>query len=559
MRSTLLLIGLGFAASATAQKPIAFEAGIGSITVYLNGAEIRTGTDLSLAAGQNTIIAKGLSSHTLVPSVQVSIKGEGGSGSASGISILSVNTAANFLDPGSLEPRITRLQDSLALLREKHSELEDRIAASNTEKDMLARNHDIGGSGVVVSAEALAKAADFFRERTLLVNRTISKLEKERNEVREQITRTEKQLGALNYRHDPNRMDVTIVVQSDRAQKARVDLRYLVGNTGWAPIYDLVAKDITQPVSLRYKAQVYNNTGIDWSVVKMTLSTADPSLGASKPELEKWEVGRESDPVMRKRPRFTEADALYMEDGDSDFKPFRGNVQRQNKLLRNDSTQRYRTITVAEVAAEFPIARPYSIPSDAKPYMVDIAEHSIPATYSYIAVPKLDRDAFLLARATGWEKYNLVDGKANVYFGDAYVGASSINTSITDDTLDLSLGRDNNMQLTRKMVEDRTSRKLIGNERKETMTFEITVKNNRTAAASLVIQDQVPVSQDSEIKVDVLETSGATLDEKEGLLEWHADLQPGESKTYVLSFSIRYPKTKRVQMQQLRAVACPTF
>lgn len=549
MRSTLLLIGLGFFATAPAQKPIAVDAGIGSITVYLNGAEIRTGHDISLATGHNTIIAKGLSAHTLVPSVQVSIKGEGGSGSASGISILSVNTAANYLDPGSLEPRITRLQDSLALLRERHGELEDRIAASNTEKDMLARNHDIGGSGVVVSAEALAKAADFFRERTLLVNRTISKLEKERNELREQITRTEKQLGALNYRHDPNRMDVTIVVQSNRAQKARMDLRYLVGNTGWAPTYDLVAKDITQPVSLRYKAQVYNNTGIDWSDVKMTLSTADPSLGASKPELEKWVLGGQG--FHRIVGGYTEADGLYK--GKAQYTP------KRDQLVQADSTQRYKTVTVSEVAAEFPIARPYSIPSDAKPYMVDIAEHSIPATYSYVAVPKLDRDAFLLARATGWEKFNLVDGKANVYFGDAYVGASRINTSTTDDTLDLSLGRDNNMQLTRKMVEDRTSRKLIGNERKETMTFEITVKNNRTAPASLTIQDQVPVSQDSEIKVDVLETSGATMDEKEGLLEWRAELQPGESKTYVLSFSIRYPKNKRVQMQQLRAVACPTF
>lgn len=554
MRSILLLIGAGLFLTAQAQAPITFEAGIGSITVYLNGAEVRTSKDISLAVGQNTLVARGLSPHTLVPSVQVSIKGDGG---PAGISILSVNTAANFLDPGTLEPRIIRLQDSLALLRERHGELQDRIAASNTEKEMLARNHDIGGSGVVVSAEALAKAADFFRERTLLVNRSISKLEKERDDVRDQIVRAEKQLGALNYRHDPNRMDVTIVVQCDHAQKARAELHYLVGNTGWAPIYDLVAKDITQPVSLRYKAQVYNNTGIDWSEVKMTLSTADPSLGASKPELVKWALGgqaweRERRLVSR---AYTEADELYfgVEKGKAQY------AQKRDQLVQADSTQRYKTVTVAQVAAEFPIARPYSIPSDAKPYIVDIAEHSVPATYSYIAVPKLDRDAFLLARATGWEKYNLVDGKANVYFGDAYVGASRINTSITDDTLDLSLGRDNNMQLMRKMVEDRTSRKLIGSERKETMTFEITVKNNRSAAATLTIQDQVPVSQDSEIKVDILETGGATLDEKEGILEWRADLQPGESKTYVFSFSIRYPKNKRVQMQQLRVVACPTF
>ncbi len=190
---------------------------------------------------------------------------------------------------------------------------------------------------------------------------------------------------------------------------------------------------------------------------------------------------------------------------------------------------------------------------------MDIAEHTVPAAYGYIAVPKLDRDAFLVARVTGWEKLNLVSGKANVYYGDAYVGESRINTASAEDTLDLSLGRDNNVQMTRKLVEDKTSKKLIGSERKETMTFEITVKNNSTAPLTLSIHDQVPVSTDSEIKVDVLETSNAVLDENDGLLTWNVSLQPGESRAYVLSFAVRYPKNKRVQVQQLRTVACPTF
>lgn len=546
----LLLFSSAFlvAAGSAAQKDhrIAFDPGISAITIYLNGGEVRTSKEVELVAGRNTILVQGLPPHTFIPSVQTTIKGD--------LEILSVNTASNFLDPGALEPRITRLQDSLVLLREKSADLQDRIAASKTEKEMLARNHDIGGSGVIVSAEALAKAADFFRERTLLVNRTISKLEKERDELGERIARAERQLAELNYRHDPNRLDVTIVLLSERAQKTTVDLRYLVGNTGWAPIYDLVAKDITAPITLRYKAQVYNNTGIDWSNVKLTLSTADPSLGASKPQLTRWELGRDRytgyDKQLRGRKDVFGEDEY---DGEEDYS------MRSAQLIQADSTRSYSMVAVAEVSAEFPIARPYDVPSDAKPYLVDIAEHTVPATYGYIAVPKLDRDAFLLARVTGWEKLNLVDGKANVYYGDAYVGASHISTASTDDTLDLSLGRDNNVQMMRKMVEDKTSRKLIGSERKETMTFEITVKNNGVAPITLNVQDQVPVSQDTEIKVDVLETSSARMDEKEGLVEWLAQLQPGESRSFTLSFSIRYPKNRQVQVQKLRAVACPTF
>jgi uncharacterized protein (TIGR02231 family) len=220
-----------------------------------------------------------------------------------------------------------------------------------------------------------------------------------------------------------------------------------------------------------------------------------------------------------------------------------------SQLLRMDSTQAYETISVSDVSAEFPIARPYDVPSDAKPYLVDIAEHSVEADYRYLAVPKLDKDAFLLARITGWEKFDLVDGKANVYYGDAYVGESAINTATTDDTLDLSLGRDNNVRIDRRQLEDRTSRKVIGAERKVTMTFEITVKNNGPAAVDLTVQDQVPVSQDSEIKVDVLETSGGVVNEQEGTVEWHVALEPGATAKYQLSFAIRYPKGREVAVR----------
>ena len=111
-----------------------------------------------------------------------------------------------------------------------------------------------------------------------------------------------------------------------------------------------------------------------------------------------------------------------------------------------------------------------------------------------------------------------------------------------NDTLDLSLGRDNDIRLERKELEDRTSRRIIGSERKQTMTYEITVKNTTTAPIHLVLRDQVPVSMDDQIKVQVLERSGGELDEPEGIVSWPMDLQPGASNAVKLSFEIRHPK-----------------
>ncbi|MBK8497631.1 MAG: DUF4139 domain-containing protein [Flavobacteriales bacterium] len=519
MRSTFTLLALSvtFIAFAQSGKLITVDPGIERVTVYLNGGEVRTSADVDLAAGLNTIELKELSQYLYVQSVQVAIKGD--------LAILSVNPAEDRIPPERSEPRIGRLQDSLVMLNTRIIELNDRIGADQAAKDMLTRNYDIGGANATTTAEALAKTADFFHDRTLKLNRDISVAVREKAELEEVQRHVRADLEKLENAGGRERKKVTVLVNAERAMRAKVELRYLVANTGWSPAYDLVALNNIEPITLRYKAQVYNNTGIDWKKMNLVLSTADPSLGASSPELVRWQLGGSSS---------TGADQGGSEQ-------FRGNTNPSINAW-NDPSQHYEMITVSEVSAEFKIKRTYDIPSDARPYMVEVAEHSLPAAYSYVAAPKVDRDAFLMARITGWEQLDLVDGPANVYYEDSYVGESRINTAGINDTLDLSLGRDNDIRVERKELEDRTSRRIIGSERKQTMSYEITVKNTTSAPIHLVLRDQVPVSMNDQIKVEVLELSKGELDAREGIVSWPMDLQPGASQTVKLSFEIRHPK-----------------
>lgn len=511
-------------------KLITMDPGIERMTVYLNGGEVRTSTDVDLAAGVNTIELKELSQFMYVQSVQVAIKGASGSGSAAGLAILSVNPADDRIPADRSEPRIARLQDSLEMLNTRIVELSDRIGANQAAKQMLSSNYDIGGSNAVTTADALAKTADFFRDRTLKLNRDISSDAREKAKLEQVQQNAAAELAKLESTSGRERKKVTVMVSADRAQRAKLELRYLVANTGWSPAYDLVAANNTGPITLRYKAQVYNNTGLDWKKMNLVLSTADPSLGASSPLLTRWELGGGSGSGSGVDSRF----------GEGDYKQMQGLVPSLNTW--NDPSQHYEMITLSEVSAEFKIARTYDIPSDARPYMVEVAEHTLPASYSYVAIPKVDRDAFLMARITGWEALDLVDGPANVYYEDSYVGESMINTAGINDTLDLSLGRDNDIRVERKELEDRTSRKVIGSERKQTLTYEITVKNTTAAPVHLTLRDQIPVSMNDQIKVQVLELSGGQLNTQEGLVEWPVDLQPAASSTVKLSFEIRHPK-----------------
>ena len=225
----------------------------------------------------------------------------------------------------------------------------------------------------------------------------------------------------------------------------------------------------------------------------------------------------------------------------------------------NDPTVNMTTIEVSELTTEFEIEKTYSIPSDSRPYIVEITEYNLEANFSHISVPKLDKDAFLLAKIAGWEKLDLVPGPSNVYFAKTYVGESYINTRNVEDTLGLSFGRDEKILVTRKKVEEFSSKNVIGNWKKDTYTYEIIVKNNRSRSINMELNDQVPVSQDSDITVSIEEISNASLDEADGKLAWSVNLGPGEAKKYKVSFTIKYPKTKNINVKKYRTISAPSF
>jgi hypothetical protein len=103
------------------------------------------------------------------------------------------------------------------------------------------------------------------------------------------------------------------------------------------------------------------------------------------------------------------------------------------------------------------------------------------------------------------------------------------------------------------------SKKLIGTSRKESFKYEIVVKNNKTVPINIEIQDQIPVSLESDITVESEDLSGAQLDTPTGKLVWKTGLGAGSAITYKLAFSVKYPKNKAVQVRKFKTISCPSF
>ena len=172
----------------------------------------------------------------------------------------------------------------------------------------------------------------------------------------------------------------------------------------------------------------------------------------------------------------------------------------------------------------------------------------MPATYQFYSVPKLDKEVFLLAQIADWEKLNLLPGEANIIFEGTYIGKSFIDPASTHDTLNLTIGRDKRVVVKREKLMDFSSVKFLGSNKKQVFTYEITIKNNKKEAINMLVKDQYPLSQNKEIELELLESSGAAINVETGILNWELHLASGEVKKLRISYSVKYPKDKTLNL-----------
>ncbi len=534
---------------------------VNSVTVYTTGALINSSGNVMVEAGQTNLIVSGVSPSIDTKHIRVSAN--------DAVKIVSVTHEVNFLNKPLENPMVKGLQDSVKMISDELTITIAGIDAFGEEKKMIIRNANIGGPNS--SVKDLPTLMDFMQTNLNDIARKSLVLENKRDKMNEQLMRIQNELDELNVKVVNNNQEILITVSAGSRMMVNLDISYLVTNAGWAPSYDLKVTDINKPIDLIYKAKVFNNTGIDWDNVKLTLSTADPNKTAEKPRLNAWTLNHEmvintmttenNNQQAATGANFTNGYYNYnippAKPEEKTMDELEGKMDKSKK--KNVVMMSYSEISVSELSVDFEIKESYSIPADSKPYTVDVTKYNLPATYHYFAIPKLDKDAFLVARVTGWEDLNLADGTANVFYGDNYIGESYINTRQTGDTLDLSLGRDKKILVQRIKKQDYGSKSFSGSNRIESFMYEITVKNNNKDTINIELQDQLPVSQESDIIVDPTDISKAEKDDLSGKLSWKLKLNPGEIKKFPLAFSVKYPKNKPVMIQKYRTIASPKF
>ncbi|MBA4300967.1 DUF4139 domain-containing protein [Algoriphagus alkaliphilus] len=143
-------------------------------------------------------------------------------------------------------------------------------------------------------------------------------------------------------------------------------------------------------------------------------------------------------------------------------------------------------------------------------------------------------------------QYSLLEGESNLYFEDGFVGRSILNVAALQDTLQTSLGRDRSIVMNREKVDQFSKKRTIGSNITESRGYEITLKNNKSQAVTLVVKDQIPVSINSNIVVTPGELSRGNLDTQTGIVTLEITLAPGAQQKLVLQYEVKYPKSERL-------------
>lgn len=518
----LLSLVLANAQAQTKAKEIPTQ--IKEVIVFRSGAQILREAKATVPAGRTELVFSNLPATIDPNKLQVGAIGD--------MTILSVNHRRNYLKNKEEDNAAKTLQTQLMTLQDKLDKEQAMLQVFNEEEGMILANKAIGGQQSGVSIQELKAAAEFYRQRLGEIKLQKLEIAKRIKGLQEDMAKVQGQLNEINAQSQPIAIsEVALIVETKTAvENAVFRINYMLNDAGWTPLYDLRVEDVSHPVGLVYKADIRQGTGEDWKDAKLTLSTGNPSQSGVRPWLGPWRLYVAPPPVAY-RDRAADAQTEMMAKSSLSYEA--DDVKAGGPVV--DQVENTTTI-------EFWIASAYDIPSNGQPYTVVLSEEELPATYEYYAVPKLDKDAFLTAKVTDWDQFNLLSGKANLFFEDTYIGQTYLNVDQPLDTLTLSLGRDKGVSITRTKQKQYNNKQFLGNKTTATIGWEIEVRNKKKQAIHILIEDQYPISTSDDIEVKLDASKGAEVTPEEGKLLWKLDLKPGESKKLEFRYSVKYPK-----------------
>jgi uncharacterized protein (TIGR02231 family) len=537
---TILFLILPAFISTLADTEKEVKAAVSSVTVYPDRAQLTHETNIDLIAGKTIIKLTGLSPYIDAQSIQVKGIGE--------FTILSVNQQNNYLQNLEDIPEVKSIKGQIEALQLKVEDEKAAIFTLDEKQSFLVANKAVLVKETTFSLEQFRSLMDLYTANVDQVSAAKLKKQRQIKEYEKQILALQQQLSEKTGRLQLPSGEILVTVSAEKPVSGKMTFKYVVSNAGWYPSYDIRVDDITKPVVIFYKANVFQSSGVEWKNVRLSFSNATPWVSGNLPVLNPWFIDFYTpQPVNKKSsmagaPSRQAAPVLMEEVAMADSKTY----------LRKDLPAAEMVVVekkVGEMSVTFDVSIPYTILPDGKVQTIEIQRTTSSADYRYVTVPKMSPTAYLTGNITDWAKQSLLSGEATLYFENTFVGKSYLDVNQLTDTMTISLGTDNSILVKREKRKDFTTRKVIGSNKTETYSFLVTVRNNKSNPVKITVNDQIPVSSNSSITIEANELSGGKVNSETGIVKWDLELKPQEKKELVLTYSVKYPKNMTVILE----------
>lgn len=528
---------------------------IEAVTVFPAGAEVTRVGRVKLERGDHVILFTDLPARAIASSIRVEGKATGK------LEIGSVDTRRVFV-PRTDETVATterkRIEDAIEKLKDEKGGLQATVQAAETQKKLIGNLAQLPTQPPPVQGGAppqpdWTQLFGLIGQRMAEAQKTILDTQIKIRENERQTKDLEGKLASLAPAQE-ERTEAKVFVNASGPLEADISIRYQVASAAWVPFYDarLATGTKAQPPKLQLvrRASIQQRSGEAWENVALSLSTARPGAGTAAPVLESVTIDYEPEPQPRVatapqapgvRSMTRERSAAAGEDKDSALKSMPEAVAME---------ERRASIEQQAFQAVYSIAGRVTVPATGESKRVQIDDMQLDPALMVRTVPKREQKAYLYTKLTIARGTPILPGQVSLFRDTTFVGNGRLPLLAPGEEHELGFGVDDSIRVRHAISEEKRSESgILTTSKTDTRNYRITVKNLHERAMPVTVLDQIPVSQNADIKIELLGKTAPTkrdIDDKRGVLAWEMTLAPDEERAVEFGWRITWPASKRI-------------
>jgi len=545
LATTGLVLVTAFAAAPLRAADLDAASTIDAVTVYPDGATVTRVITLELPSGDNTLVARDFP-LSLDPS---SLRVEGESGAKLTIG------AIDAKPPRPAPPvNLSEIDRKIEALRDQRADLDGAVASAGARKKFAERFAESSPAGLGEKGEARPlsdwrAAFAAVAEEIANADTVIRDAQRKQRELDREIARLEQDRNTK----PPSKLEVRIDLASAAATRATLRVTYAVRNARWTPLYDARldtgAKDHKPSIELVRRAEITQATGEDWSDVTLGVSTVRTARGGSAPDLNSLIV--QYPQVPRPLALGAARDRAFSAPPAPAAEPV---AQDAATNLAKKAEEQQATVEIGAFQTAFRIPGRVSVGASEGPKSLRIATTTITPDLLIRSAPVADPTAFLEASFVQSDDAPLLPGRVSIYRDGMFVGRGKMAAAGKDETVRLGFGADDKVKIERAVLRrnEGSAGLIVTTAKTDERAFRTTVRNGHDFAIKVAIQDQLPVSENEDITVEMLPSTTpptvTNVHDRRGVVEWAFEAKPGEVRDINFAWRVRWPKDKGVVM-----------